>query len=181
RQTGRHLQARSGNGTAGRPVEAAAERQAMISLPSTPSVVSKEEGVARSLWPSWEEIVVSRKKLSRNAPCPCGRVRKDKHCGYNKGCGCQQDEAGSVFKSNPMNDEMTDLLEQQRQKFIDKYGREPGPNDPVFFDLPPVEQIEFQTVQAMKKAGIDPAIIYAYEKTGGRPITEQNRHLISDT
>ena len=32
----------------------------------------------------------------------------------------------------------------------------------------------------MKKAGIDPAIIYAYEKTGGLLVTEQNQHLISD-
>jgi hypothetical protein len=72
------------------------------------------------------------------------------------------------------------VLEQQRQNFIQKYGREPGPNDPVFFDMPPVEQIEFQTVQAMKKAGIDPAIIHAYEKTGGLLVTEQNKHLIPD-
>src|SRR5262249_32410096 len=83
-------------------------------------------------------------------------------------------------KSIPMSDEMTDIFEQQRQKFVDKYGREPGPNDPVFFDLPPLEQIEFQTVQAMQKAGIDPAVIYAYEKTGGLLVTEQNKHLISD-
>lgn len=27
-----------------------------------------------------------------------------------------------------------DALEQQRQNFIDKFGREPGPNDPVWFD-----------------------------------------------
>ncbi len=59
-------------------------------------------------------------------------------------------------------------------------GCEPGPDDPIFFDDPPVEQIEFQTVQAMKKAGIDPAFIYAYEKTGGLLVTEQNMHLLSD-
>jgi hypothetical protein len=75
---------------------------------------------------------------------------------------------------------MKTVLEEQRQRFIQKYGREPGPDDPVFFDMPPVEQIEFQTVQAMKQAGIDPAIIYAYEKTGGLLVTEQNKHLISD-
>src|SRR5262245_49251581 len=103
--------------------------------------------------------IMSRNELSRNAPCPCGSGKKYKHCCYNKGFEWQQDEAGSVFKSIPMNDAMTDLLEQQRQKFIAKYGREPGTNDPVFFDLPPVEQIELQKVQEMKKAGMDPAII----------------------
>src|SRR5262249_26038474 len=121
-----------------------------------------------------------RKKLSRNAPCPCGSGRKYKHCCYNKGFEWQQDEAGTAYKSGPMTAEMTGILEQHRQKVLARYGREPGTNDPVFFDLPPVEQIEFQTVQAMKKAGIDPAVIYAYEKTGGLLVTEQNRHLISD-
>ena len=123
---------------------------------------------------------MSRKKVSRNAPCPCGSGKKYKHCCYNKGFDWQQDEQGEVYKSIPINDELAGILEQQRQKFIDKYGREPGPNDPVFFDAPSVEQIEFQTVQAMKEAGIDPAIIYAYEKTGGLLVTEQNQHLISD-
>src|SRR6516225_17528 len=79
-----------------------------------------------------------------------------------------------------MSQEMVDLLEEQRQMFIDKYGREPGPNDPVFFDMPPLEHIEHQTVEAMKRAGIDPAIIYAYEKTG-RLVTEENQHLLPET
>jgi hypothetical protein len=30
----------------------------------------------------------------------------------------------------------------------------------------------------MKQAGLDPAFIYAFEKTGGLLVTEQNRHLI---
>src|SRR5262249_11760646 len=59
-------------------------------------------------------------------------------------------------------------------------GREPGPDDPVFFDMPPLEHVEHQTVEAMKKAGIDPAIIYAYEKTG-LLVSEQNQHLIPES
>jgi hypothetical protein len=74
---------------------------------------------------------------------------------------------------------MIDIIEEQRQKFIQKYGREPDPNDPVFTDMPHPEQIEHRTVQAMKEAGINPAIIYAYEKTG-RLVTEDNQHLLSD-
>jgi ribose 5-phosphate isomerase len=34
-------------------------------------------------------------------------------------------------------------------------------------------------VQAMKKVGIDPAVIYAFEKTG-LIVTEDNQNLISD-
>src|SRR6266478_3365565 len=74
---------------------------------------------------------------------------------------------------------MGEILKEQREKFVAKFGREPGPNDPIFFDMPPTEHIEHQTVEAMKKAGIDPAIIYAFEKTG-RLVTEDNQHLLSD-
>ena len=34
-------------------------------------------------------------------------------------------------------------------------------------------------VEAMKRAGIDPAFIYAFEKTG-RLVTEQNQHLLPE-
>lgn len=122
---------------------------------------------------------MSRKKLSRNAPCPCGSGKKYKNCCWDKGLDYEQDPDGTLYKSVPISDDMKTVLEEQRRRFIEKHGREPGPNDPVFFDMPPLEQIEHQTVQAMKAAGLDPAFIYAYEKTG-RIVTEQNMHLLSD-
>jgi hypothetical protein len=33
-----------------------------------------------------------------------------------------------------MADGMFSILQEQRKAFIDKFGREPGPSDPVFFD-----------------------------------------------
>jgi hypothetical protein len=122
---------------------------------------------------------MSRKRLSRNAPCPCGSGKKYKQCCYHKGFQWQQDDQGRLYKSMPLDDEMIDLLQQQRQKFIDRHGREPGPDDAVFFDAPPAEHLEFRTVQAMQQAGIDPAFIYAYEKTGGLLVTEENQYRIS--
>jgi hypothetical protein len=122
---------------------------------------------------------MARNRISRNAPCPCASGKKYKHCCYGKRFAYEEDDDGTIFKSIPMSQEMADLLEEQRQKFIEKYRREPGPNDPVFFDLPHPEQVEHLTAQAMKQAGIDPALIYAYEKTG-RLITEDNQHLLSD-
>jgi hypothetical protein len=122
---------------------------------------------------------MARKKLSRNAPCPCGSGRKYKHCCYGKRFDYEEDDDGTVVKSVPLSPEMLDLLEAQRQRFIKKHGREPGPNDPVFFDMPHPEQVEHLTVQAMKQAGIAPAIIYAYEKTG-RLVTEANQDLLSE-
>jgi hypothetical protein len=40
----------------------------------------------------------------------------------------------------------------------------------VFFDMPPLEHVKHEIVEGMKKAGLDPAIIYAYEKTGRRKL-----------
>jgi len=33
-----------------------------------------------------------------------------------------------------MSDGIYDILQEQRRAFIEKFGREPGPSDPVFFD-----------------------------------------------
>jgi hypothetical protein len=123
--------------------------------------------------------VMTRKRISRNAPCPCGSGKKYKHCCFGKGFQYVQDDAGGIYRSTPLSEEMKTILEEQRQKFSEKYGREPGPDDPVFFDMPPLEHVEHEMVQAMKAAGLDPAYIYAYEKTG-LLVTEQNQHLIPE-
>src|ERR1051326_8346827 len=133
-----------------------------------PAVKKPLDGISAT---RWRAIPMPRKKLSRNAPCPCGSGKKNKKCCWGKGFDWEEDEEGTLYKSTPLSPEMKEVLEQQRQKFIDKYGREPGPSDPVFFDMPPLEHIEHQTVEAMKKAGIDPPITYPYGKTG-RPLTD---------
>ncbi len=122
---------------------------------------------------------MSRKRVSRNAPCPCGSGKKYKHCCYRKGFEWQEDDEGNIYKSIPMSSEVSEIMDRQRQKFIDKYGREPGADDPVFFDVPPLEHLEHEMVQAMKGANLDPALIYAFEKTG-LLVTAQNQHLLSD-
>jgi hypothetical protein len=89
------------------------------------------------------------------------------------------DDEGNVFKSIPMSDELAEIIEEQKQRFVEKFGREPGPGDNLFFDMPPLEHAEHFMVEGMKQAGIDPAVIYAFEKTG-LLVTEANEHLISD-
>ena len=120
-----------------------------------------------------------RKKLPRNAPCPCGSGKKYKRCCWNKGFDWVEDEDGSILRSVPMSDEMVDIVKEQQQRFVEKHGREPGPEDHVFFDAPPFEHVEHAMVEGMKKADIDPAIIYAFEETG-LLVTEANQHLISE-
>jgi hypothetical protein len=52
-------------------------------------------------------------------------ARSTSTCYYGKGFDHEEDGYGKIFKPIPMSDEMVGLLEEQRQKFIQKYGREP--------------------------------------------------------
>jgi hypothetical protein len=122
---------------------------------------------------------MARRKLSRNAPCPCGSGKKYKHCCRGKGFAWVQDEQGHLFREAPLPAEALPLLEEQRQKFRRQFGRDAGPADLLFFDAPPLEQVEHQLVQAMKRAGLDPAFIHAFEQTG-LLVTEDNQHLIAE-
>ena len=122
---------------------------------------------------------MARKKLSRNAPCPCGSGKRYKVCCLRKGIEFTEDDAGTVRQSVPMSDDVAEVVRAQRQKFIDRFGREPGPDDPIFFDLPHPEHVEHLMVEGMKAAGLDPAIIFAFERTG-RLVTADNQHLIPE-
>lgn len=66
-----------------------------------------------------------------------------------------------------------DLMRQQLAAFREKFGRDPRPEDPVFFDPDKDEPTPLDVEQAfadlpdqMRLAGIRPELIYAYEKTG---------------
>ena len=85
-----------------------------------------------------------------------------------------------------MNEETHQAMLEQREAFIKKFGRQPGPDDPVFFDPDADTPQPFNSdtyarelAEAMAAAGIDPALIYAAKKTG-LLVTEDNRHLIPD-
>jgi hypothetical protein len=65
------------------------------------------------------------------------------------------------------------ILQRQLKAFRKKFGRDPGPGDPIFFD-PDAEtpqhldadEMGRQVVMIMKNAGIRPELAYAYQKTG---------------
>ncbi len=80
---------------------------------------------------------------------------------------------------------MTRRMKKQRQRFIDKFGREPGADDPVFFDPDadtpqPLDgdAVMLAAVDAMEKAGIDPRLVYACAKTE-RMLTEKTYREVS--
>lgn len=119
------------------------------------------------------------KKIGRNEPCPCASGKKYKKCCWGKKFDWAEDEDGEVYKRIPLTPEMNALFERQRQRFIERYGREPEPHDPVFPDMPHPEHFEAHLVQMLKKAGVRPELVYATEKTG-RVVTEDTYDLLTD-
>jgi hypothetical protein len=88
-----------------------------------------------------------------------------------------------------MEHQMQEAIGSQLRLFREKFGREPGPDDPVFFDpdsdTPQVcgpeaaDRVEDRMIEAMSAAGIRPEVIYAFRKTG-RIVTEDNWRLLSE-
>jgi hypothetical protein len=80
---------------------------------------------------------------------------------------------------------ITISMRQQLEAFRKKFGRDPGPEDPVFLDphsdVPrPVGLADFQAevVEVMCKADIRPELIHAYIRTG-LIVTRDNRKYLS--
>jgi len=82
-----------------------------------------------------------------------------------------------------MTPRLRQLLASQRQAFRDKFGREPAPGDPVFFD-PLADQprrwsaqtmaaAETAFVEAARIVGVREELVYAFCKTG-RIVTARN-------
>jgi hypothetical protein len=85
--------------------------------------------------------------------------------------------------------EIEPVIEELFVRFCEKFGREPGPNDPIFFDpdadslvpLPPekANKLWSQVVDAWLSRGqITRETAYAMMKTG-LAVTEENRRLLS--
>jgi hypothetical protein len=81
--------------------------------------------------------------------------------------------------------ELEEAFKEQRKLFIEKFGREPTPDDPIFFDPDadtpqPYSEEKFQEnlIDWMKKAGMDEGYIRAYRKTG-LLVTQDNMDLLT--
>jgi hypothetical protein len=91
----------------------------------------------------------------------------------------------NIVRRRKINPETMQFLEEQRDSFQEKFGREPGPDDPLFFDpdadtpVPfDVKQVSDEIIEAMASVGVDPAIIYAFHRTGFL-VTEDNLDFLS--
>lgn len=105
-------------------------------------------------------------KVPRNALCPCGSGLKYKRCCHGKSFEWVQAPDGTFSRQVQLDDDALALLQQQHDRFVETFGREPGSDDPVFFDAPPFEHFEHDVVETMKRANMRPEIIHAFQKTG---------------
>ena len=92
-------------------------------------------------------------------------------------------------KAAPLNAEAQRAIQEQLRKFREKFGRDAGPEDPIFFDPDAdtpqpiskagLDEMTGQILSAAGKAGVRPELFYAMKKTG-RIVTESNQHLLTD-
>lgn len=88
----------------------------------------------------------------------------------------------------PADEQLRSALERQRTAFRDKFGRDPGPADPLLFDPDadeptPLSQEAWDAALTdlagnLDETGVDPAFIHAWRDVGYL-ITEDNQHLFS--
>ena len=90
---------------------------------------------------------------------------------------------------SPQHKQLREMMEGQARRFRDKFGHDPGPEDPIFFDPNADEPrpLELDTVtremseglrQAGRETGVDPALVEAWCELG-YVVTDDNRHLFS--
>ena len=119
---------------------------------------------------------MGREKVGRNEPCPCGSGQKYKKCCYARGFNWVRNEKGEVGREVPLGDDLPELLEEARKQFVERHGREPGPDDKLF-DEEEVQGLTRRMADQMRQLGFDPAYIYAYERTG-LLLSEANMNLV---
>jgi hypothetical protein len=86
-------------------------------------------------------------------------------------------------------EQFREMMEGQARRFRGKFGRDPRPEDPIFFDpdadeLRPLDldRVTREMTDALREAGrqtgVDPALVEAWCELG-YVVTEDNRHLFS--
>src|SRR5215469_15089679 len=92
-------------------------------------------------------------------------------------------------KAIPIDETTAEAITEQKRLFRVKFGREPGADDSLFFNpesaVPEflggeaLEEIWRSLVQVAGESGLDPALVYAMNKTG-RIVTEHNMQFLTD-
>ena len=119
----------------------------------------------------------SRRKRERREPSPQRSSGVERHPDGSRTVRLGDDPGGRDLLAR---------LDEQRERFRAKFGRDMGPDDPVVFDPDadeprplPATKIEAEVAAALEGAGVDPAFVYAFQHTGLIP-TDANHHLLSE-
>jgi hypothetical protein len=128
---------------------------------------------------------VGTKNYPKKAPCPCGSGKKYRQCCANKSFKFVYKD-GLLHKVTPVGRDVMEALEQMRQAFKKKFGRDRRQDEPLLFDpdedtpkLVDLEKYRRAVIAGMREVGVDPAHIYAFEQSGYF-VTEDNRDLVPD-
>ena len=103
-----------------------------------------------------------------------------------------REDGSTVYRwstDSVQHERLREMMEGQARRFRDKFGRDPRPEDPIFFDPDADEPraLDLDTVtremtgalrQAGRETGVDPALIEAWCELG-YVVTDDNRHLFS--
>ncbi len=113
------------------------------------------------------------------------RRKKKKVMFYAKKGEIERTDFDDGSRSISVTPELEEELNKQRKQFIEKFGREPGPDDPLFFDPDadtpqpyPEEKFTEEIVASMKEAGVDEKLINAFKETG-LLVTQDNLELMT--
>ena len=120
------------------------------------------------------------KELRRIEPCPCESGHTYGRCCRRKKLRWVRDSRGEILKRIPVHPELTQVIGEQRERFVRIYGREPTKGDTFLPKIFTESEIESQTVDFLLKAKVPPEYIYAYQKTG-LIVTSFNVELIPDS
>lgn len=123
-----------------------------------------------------------KREISGRRRCPCGSGRRYAQCCKRKRFRWVEDESGAVFREIPLSEQAEALLAAQLERFRQVFGRDPLPDDHVFFEHELERSqmsIEEEIGRLMVAGGMDPALVYAWRQTG-RMVTEENQSLIPE-
>lgn len=94
----------------------------------------------------------------------------------------------SWHADSAMGEQMSEAFAAQTEVFRTKFGRDPGPDDPLFFDPDADEPVALSRqgfdqalsdiAERAAEIGVDPAMIHAWREVG-YIVTQENRHTFS--
>lgn len=122
------------------------------------------------------------RRLPKNHICPCGSGKKYGDCCITKDFKWVKDENGNICKEIPITTDVVLAIKDFYQDYVSMFGREPDPDEPIFYRLLLFEGIDEaweRGYKIMEEIGVDPALIYASRKTQ-RIVTDFNKGFLSD-